>query len=71
MPDFILSDDAKLGIIAVIIIPMMIANTGAPIISKEKEPNFRSDRNVETAATTAAIKIPRPFVFTKSIDFLL
>ena len=57
-PAFIDWDEAKLGEIAVIIIPITMANTGAPIISKENVPIFKPDRNVEIAATMPAIKIP-------------
>ena len=69
-PAFALSDEARVGKIAVIIIPIIIEKTGAPIISKEKEPIVRFDRNVEIAATRAAITIPGPLVFIKFIDLL-
>ena len=71
IPAFILFDGARVGNIAVISIPIIIAKTGAPIISKEKEPISRPDKKVETAATATAINIPGPFVLKNSIDILL
>ncbi len=65
-PAFIESEDAKLGKNAVIIIPIIMANTGAPMISKEKEPILRLERIVEVAATAAAIAIPRPLFLINS-----
>ena len=71
MPAFMLSEGANFGNSAVIIIPIMIAKTGAPITSKEKFPMVRPDRKVETAATVAAIAIPGPLDFINSIFKLL
>lgn len=58
MPEENVSLGAKVGTISVIIIPIKIANTGAPITSREIFPNFIPPRKVAIPAMTAQIRIP-------------
>jgi hypothetical protein len=67
MPCFISSIVAKAGKIAVTIIPIRMAKTGAPITSKEKFPILRSAKNVDMAATITAKTNPLPLFLIKFI----
>ena len=68
IPSFIFSSPAKFLNIEVITIPIIIANTGAPITSNENPPIFSPASNVDIPATTAQTIIPIPFFLTKFIN---
>ena len=64
-PSFILSSVAKFGIKRVIIIPINIANTGAPITSSENPPIERPPMKVAIPAITIHNNKPNVFFFKK------
>ena len=67
IPSFNVSLAASFGQINVIIIPIRIPNTGAPIISKEKLPAWILHKRVAMAASTIHRPIPNPFFLIKFI----
>jgi hypothetical protein len=66
-PCLISSLVAKAGNMAVTIIPIRMAKTGAPITSKEKFPILKSAKNVDMAATITAKTNPFPLFLIKFI----
>ena len=66
-PCFILSLDESFGKMSVIIIPINIANTGAPTTSKLNEPILSFAKKVDSPAIKAQITIPGAFLFINSI----
>ena len=69
-PVAIFSDGANFGKTSVISIPISIANTGAPIISKLTLPIFRPAKKVAMPAITTHTRIPKPFFLIKLISSL-
>ena len=67
-PCFILSPEESFGKTSVIIIPISIANTGAPTTSKLNEPILSFAKKVDSPAIKAHTKIPGDFFFINSIN---
>ena len=66
-PSFSCSLFTSPSLIKVIIIPIKMENTGAPMTSKEKPPTDRVAKKVATPAIIAHNKIPIPFDLTNFI----
>jgi len=57
----------KFGFIKVTIIPIRMAKTGAPMISKEKPDTLKLENRVAIAAIIRHVRIPNPFFLKKVI----